>query len=112
MIILTEKMLKTKEKFMQYSKKMASRVTIFWMIYRIANFIVVLLQPEVSKALVDLTTGLDTVMIINVGFYTGNSISEKAVIGFGKRKSLYSSDNETPEKDEDEDEETEETNNG
>lgn len=100
---MTEKMKKTKEKFMQYSKKMASRVTIFWMIYRIANFIVVLIRPEVSKSLVDLTTGLDTVMIINVGFYTGNSISEKAVIGFGKRKSLYSSDD-----NEDDDEEKDE----
>ena len=114
MIILTEKMLKTKERFMQYSKKMASRVTIFWMIYRIANFVVVLLRPEVSKALVDLTTGLDTVMIINVGFYTGNSISEKAVIGFGKRRSLYSSDDESDEKDKDDDsdEENEENDNG
>ena len=107
---MTEKMLKTKEKFMQYSKKMASRVTIFWMIYRIANFIVVLLRPEVSKALVDLTTGLDTVMIINVGFYTGNSISEKAVIGFGKRKSLYSSDDEPDEKDENDESEDEQDN--
>ena len=98
---------------MQYSKKMASRVTIFWMIYRIANFIVVLLQPEVSKALVDLTTGLDTVMIINVGFYTGNSISEKAVIGFGKRKSLYSSDDESDENDkEDDSEDNKEHDNG
>jgi len=102
---------KPREKFIQYSKKMASRVTIFWMIYRIANFIVVLLRPEVSKSLVDLTTGLDTVMIINVGFYTGNSISEKAVIAFGKRKSLYSSDDED-EEDEDEEEEPEATNNG
>lgn len=101
-------MTKTKERFMQYSKKMASGVTIFWMIYRIANFIVVLLRPEVSKALVDLTTGLDTVMIINVGFYTGNSISEKAVIGFGKRKSLYSSDDESDKDDEDEEDEEKE----
>lgn len=102
---MTEKMKKTKEKFMQYSKKMASRVTIFWMIYRIANFIVVLIRPEVSKSLVDLTTGLDTVMIINVGFYTGNSISEKAVIGFGKRKSLYSSDEDEKDENEEKDEE-------
>jgi len=93
-------MKKTKEKFMQYSKKMASRVTIFWMIYRIANFIVVLIRPEISKSLVDLTTGLDTIMIFNVGFYTGNSISEKTILGFGKRKSLYSSDDESDEKDE------------
>lgn len=92
---------RTREKFVQYSKRMASRVTLFWMIYRLANFIVVLFRPEVGKYLVDLSTGVDTVMIINVGFYTGNSISEKACIAFGKRKSLYSSDDD----DEDEDEE-------
>lgn len=100
-------------KFMQYSKKMASRVTLFWMIYRIANFVIVLLRPESSKYLVDLSTGIDTVMICNVAFYTGNSISEKAVIGFGKRKSLYSSDEDDEEKEEDEEEEsTEEETNG
>lgn len=96
-------MAKLNPKFIQYSKKMASRVTIFWMIYRLANFVVVLFRPEVGKYLVDLSTGVDTVMIINVGFYTGNSISEKACIAFGKRKSLYSSDDED-EKDEDDEE--------
>ena len=104
MIILTEKMLKTKEKFMQYSKKMASRVTIFWMVYRIANFIVVLLRPEVANALVDLSAGVDTIMIVNMSVYTGNSATEKLAIAFGKRKSLYSSDDEPEEKDETEEE--------
>ena len=98
----------TKNKFMQYSKKMASRVTIFWMIYRIANFIVVLLRPEVATALVDLSAGVDTIMIVNMSVYTGNSATEKLAIAFGKRKSLYSTDD----KDEDETEEDEEENNG
>ena len=94
----------SREKFVQYSKRMASRVTLFWMIYRLANFIVVLFRPEVGKYLVDLSTGVDTVMIINVGFYTGNSISEKACIAFGKRKSLYSEDNEEDKDEDDKDE--------
>ncbi|MBP5423951.1 MAG: hypothetical protein J6Y78_16080 [Paludibacteraceae bacterium] len=85
---------KVKEAFMQYSKKMCTRVTIFWMLYRIANFVVVLLRPETAKALVDLTTGVDTIMIVNIGFYTGNSATEKIAIAFGKRKSLYTSDDE------------------
>lgn len=106
---MTKAMQKTKEKFMQYSKKMASRVTIFWMLYRIANFVVVLLRPEVSKYLVDLSTGVDTIMIVNVGFYTGNSVSEKMAIAFGKRKSLY---NDTDDEDDDEDEEEDEDANG
>ena len=85
------------KKFIQYSKRMASAVTIFWMVYRIANFVVVLLRPESSAALVDLSTGIDTIMIVNVGFYTGNSISEKAIIGFSQRKSLYGNDDEEEE---------------
>ena len=88
---------------MQYSKKMCTRVTIFWMIYRIANFIVVLLRPEVANALVDLSTGVDTIMIVNMGAYTGNSSIEKLAIAFGKRKSLYSSDDEQDEEDEEKD---------
>jgi len=101
---LTEKMVKTKEKFMQYSKKMASRVTIFWMIYRLLNFVVVLIRPEIASALADLSTGVDTIMIVNMGTYTTNSATEKVAIAFGKRKSLYSSDDE---KDEDEEKDEE-----
>ena len=106
----TRTALKAKEAFMQYSKKMCTRVTIFWMIYRIVNFIVVLLRPEIANALVDLSTGVDTIMIVNMSAYTGNSISEKAVIAFGKRKSLYSSDDEKEDEKEenDDEEETEE----
>ena len=88
---------KAKEKFMQYSKKMAAAVTVFWMAYRIVNFVVVLLRPEIANALVDLSAGVDTVMIVNMGFYTGNSATEKVAIAFGKRKSLYSSDDEDDE---------------
>ena len=89
-----------KDAFMQYSKKMCTRVTIFWMIYRIVNFIVVLLRPQVAPSLVDLSTGVDTIMIVNIGFYTGNSATEKLAIAFGKRKSLYSSDDESKEDEE------------
>ena len=100
--------LKAKEVFMQYSKKMCTRVTIFWMIYRIANFIVVLLRPEVASALVDLSTGVDTIMIVNMGAYTGNSATEKLAIAFGKRKSLYTSDDEQTSESSEEEESDEE----
>lgn len=88
----TRTALKIKEAFVQYSKKMCTRVTIFWMIYRIVNFIVVLLRPEAANALVDLSTGVDTIMIVNMSTYTGNSICEKASIAFSGRKSLFLSD--------------------
>ena len=91
------------KKFTQYSKKIATCVTIFWMLYRILNFIVVLFRPEVAEALVDLSAGVDTIMIVNMGTYTTNSATEKVAIAFGKRKSLYSQE-------EDEEEEDEESN--
>jgi len=97
--LATKTAVKVKEAFMQYSKKMCTRVTVFWMLYRIVNFVVVLLRPEVARSLVDLSTGVDTIMIVNIGFYTGNSATEKLAIAFGKRKTLYSTDDE-PEKDE------------
>ena len=102
----TRTALKAKEAFMQYSKKMCTRVTIFWMIYRIVNFVVVLVRPEVARSLVDLSAGVDTIMIVNIGFYTGNSATEKLAIAFGKRKSLYSSDDEDEPEEEKEEEET------
>lgn len=100
----TKVALKAKEAFMQYSKKMCTRVTIFWMIYRIANFVVVLLRPEIANALVDLSAGVDTIMIVNMGTYTTNSTAEKVAIAFGKRKSLYSASDTEDEDDDNEDE--------
>lgn len=103
----TKLAVKAKEAFTQYSKKMCTRVTVFWMIYRLANFVVVLLRPEVADALVRLSSGADTVMIANMSVYAGNSICEKGFIAFGKREKLYSSDDEKGENDEEDDEEDE-----
>ena len=91
---MADKIIQSKNRFVQYSKKMATRVTIFWMIYRILNFVIVLIRPEIANALVDLCAGVDTIMIVNMSVYTGNSATEKVAIAFGKRKSLYSSDDE------------------
>lgn len=93
-------MAKADQKFIQYSKKMASRVTLFWMIYRLANFIVAIIRPEIANALVDLSAGVDTIMIVNMSSYTLNSGTEKVAIAFGKRKSLYSSDDDNDDTDE------------
>jgi len=99
---------KRKEPFIQYSKRMCTRVTIFWMLYRMVNFAVTLLRPEVARYLVDLCTGVDTIMIVNIGFYTGNSAAEKIAIAFGKRKSLYTSDDEQTSESSEEEESDEE----
>ena len=95
---------KAKEAYIQYSKRMCTSVAIFWMVYRLFNFIVVLIRPEIANALVDLCAGVDTIMIVNISAYTGNSISEKAVLAYNKRKNVSASTN----KDDDEEDEEEE----
>lgn len=103
----TRAALKAKEAWMQYSKRMATRVTIFWMIYRALVSILVFFKPQTANAMTTLTEGVDTVMIVNMSVYTGNSATEKIAIAFGKRNRIRSSDDE--EKDKTDDEEEEET---
>lgn len=88
--------------YVQFSKRIALGVTIFWMVYRIINFVVILIRPGVSQTLVDLVEGVDKVMIANVGWYTGNSSVEKAVLAFsGKKEKKKDDDEEEEEKDND-----------
>lgn len=102
----TRAAIKAKEAFQQYSKRMATRVTVFWMIYRATIALLVFFRPEVSTAMIRLTEGVDTVMIVNMSVYTGNSATEKIAIAFGKRNRIRSSDDDPAIKDEDD--ETEE----
>ena len=78
--------LKAKEAFVQYSKRMCTSIAVFWMAYRILITLLIFFRPDVSTAYIQLTQGVDTVMIANISVYTGNSISEKAFIAFGKNK--------------------------
>jgi hypothetical protein len=94
--------------FVQYSKKICTSVTIFWMAYRIINFIMILIRPDVSTVLVDLVAGVDTTMICNMGFYIGKSGFEnvaKIMAGSRALKNLKDDDDEdTDEKEDNNDE--------
>lgn len=104
---------KAKEAFMQYSKKMCTRVTIFWMIYRIVVSLLVFFRPETATAMTRLTEGVDTIMIVNMSTYTANSSTEKLAIAFSTRKGAYSSNNEeATNKDDDDKNNEEEQDNG
>ncbi len=103
----TKAALKLKEAFVQYSKKMCTRVTIFWMLYRIIVLAIVFFRPDTSTALIQLTGGVDTVMIANMSVYCGNSICEKGFIAFGKRNPT----NPNAKDDEDKKEDSDETDN-
>lgn len=62
---------------LQYSKKLSAAVTIFWIVYRLAELVAAVIEPSIADALVQLVAGVDTVMMVNLGFYTGNSTVEK-----------------------------------
>ena len=103
---MTRVAIKAKEAFEQYSKKMATRVTFFWMVYRLLISVLVFLNPSISTAMIHLTEGVDTVMIVNMSVYTGNSATEKIAIAFGKRDTrLYSVEEQEIKKEKDEEDE-------
>lgn len=93
----TRAALKIKEAYVQYSKRMCTAVSIFWMVYRIVVSLLIFFNPVTASAMVQLTTGADTVMIANISLYCGNSICEKGFLAFGKRSKLYSSDDDEAE---------------
>ena len=80
--------------YIQYSKRMAWRVTVFWMAYRLMSAIVVAIRPDALNALVDLVAGVDAVMMVNMGTYTGNSGVEKIAIALAKRRGADDEDEE------------------
>lgn len=67
---------------LQYSKKLSSAVTGFWIIYRLAELVAAVVEPSIADALVQLVAGVDTVMMVNLGFYSGNSVAEKAILAW------------------------------
>ena len=92
-----------KDSLQQYSKKMCTRVCVFWMLYRTIILAVVFFKPDVSNAIIRLTEGVDTAMIINMSVYTANSTVEKVSLAyFGKKfkTELEESDEDTTEAEE------------
>lgn len=92
--------------FVQYSKKMCTCVVVFWMVYRVINFLMILIRADISTTLVDLVGGVDTVMICNMGFYVGKSGFENVAKILAGRRVLSKYKNE----DSDENDEEEEIN--
>ena len=67
---------------LQFSKRMSITVTIFWIIFRLAEILAAVWQPAIAEALVKLVSGVDGVMMVNLGFYCGNSVAEKAILAW------------------------------
>ena len=73
---------------LKISKKVSVSVTIFWMIFRIFELLCALWQPIIAEALVKLVSGVDGVMMVNLGFYCGNSVAEKAILAWMDSKTV------------------------
>ena len=80
--------------YIQFSKRMATVITVFWCVYRVLNLALVYLRPEMGDTLAKVNSGVDDVMMVSIGFYTGNSIVEKGIVGyFGAKGSPVENEN-------------------
>lgn len=75
-------MIQLQKQYIQFSKRMATTITVFWCVYRVVNLVVAYLRPEIGTSLNSLLSGVDDVMMVSIGFYTGNSIIEKGITGY------------------------------
>lgn len=81
--------------YVQYSKRLAWRVTVFWMAYRLVTALIVAIRPDTRAAMVDLVAGADAVMMVNMGTYTGNSSVEKVALALARRRGEQEEEEET-----------------
>ena len=79
---------KKKKVPLQFSKRMSITVTIFWIVFRLAENLASIWEPVIADALVKLVSGVDGVMMVNLGFYCGNSVAEKAILAWMDSRSV------------------------
>jgi len=108
------KMNRVAQAALQYSKRLSKWITWFWITYRFAILVAAGLVPNIAQYVIQMASGVDTIMMVNVGCYLVNSLGEKVIYSdrfvlswFNKKgfKDLISSLSEQEEKDESEDEE-------
>ena len=77
---------------LQFSKRMSVTVSVFWIIFRLIEIAAAVWQPAIADALVRLVSGVDGVMMVNLGFYCGNSVAEKAILAWMDSKTTQGDD--------------------
>ena len=75
-----------KKEYIQFSKRVAVFISIFWAAYRVLTITLVFLRPDAGAALAAMLSGADDVMMVSIGFYTGNSVIEKGIVGYFNAK--------------------------
>lgn len=83
--------------YVQFSKRLTTAVTIAWFIFRLLTLVAIVYRPEADSALVNLQKGADDVMMVAIGFYAGNSVAEKGIIGYFKARANDTQDEENDE---------------
>lgn len=89
-----------KKEYIQFSKRIAIVICVFWALYRAVTAALIFVRPSVATALTAALEGVDDVMMVSIGFYTGNSVIEKGIVGYFNSKNKAET-----EKDEDKEEE-------
>lgn len=64
---------------LQYSKWLSRFICWVWALYRFGVLIAAAMEPSAAEALVATTTGMDTIMLVNVSTYLINSLGEKII---------------------------------
>ena len=75
-----------KNNYIQFSKRLAVMIAIFWIVYRLGILAAIYFDEESAEHFVRLLTGIDDIMAVSIGFYTGNSVMEKGIVGYFSSK--------------------------
>ena len=68
--------------YIQYSKRLAAVVSIFWIVFRVACLALLVISPSLIDGMQNILKGVDDVMMANIAFYCGNSVAEKGIVGY------------------------------
>ena len=68
--------------YVQFSKRIAILIAVYWCIYRLLLVVLTWMRPEIGTSMEKMLTGVDDVMMVSIGFYTGNSVIEKGITGY------------------------------
>lgn len=79
---------------MQFSKRITIAVTAAWCAFRLITLLLVAFRTEAAGALTEFQRGADDVMMVAIGFYCGNSVAEKGILGYFGRNSEKNGDSE------------------
>ena len=83
-----------KKQYIQFSKRITVAVTVMWCAFRLLSLCIIVLRPETVQALTAFQQGADDVMMVAIGFYCGNSVVEKGILGYFKARGHEQTDDE------------------